>query len=391
MRKQIKSLFCKKSFFALVLSLCFLPSLASAVSENVPRIVTQGRQENAKGDFVDAGERVEMEGAVAGDVMVAGRDVNFAGRVGGDYLGAGVNVGIKGEIGQNLRVAGANVTISGKIGKNLTVTGMNLRVEEGAEVAGNAYLIGGTTAVKGLYKGNVTVMANEVVFGARVQGNVDIFADGITLLEGTDITGSLTYHSNQAVEILSGAKIAGGVVKKPPLAAMSPENRGDSYPSLVLGNLWKLLAGLVVLLAFWRVFGMHLDLLCAQHAENFWPKLGWGLMGLSIVPITVFILILTLVGIPLAIIIMAFYAVAIYISSVLAVLLFGKWLVALMKITERASAFPWLSFFLGAIIVAVIGYVPFFGFVARMILVLWAFGSLIRYTKNLLAAPAQSD
>ena len=115
---------------------------------------------------------------------------------------------------------------------------------------------------------------------------------------------------------------------------------------------------------------------------RFWPKLGWGFVSLIVLPIAAVIALITIVGIPLAFTAFALYFILIYSGFVLGAVLFGRWLLALVRYSEPIVRFPWVSLIIGIIVVSVISPVPFMGFLVKFIVTLWGFGTIMLQFKR---------
>jgi hypothetical protein len=104
--------------------------------------------------------------------------------------------------------------------------------------------------------------------------------------------------------------------------------------------------------------------------------LGWGFLGLCIIPIAVLILFFTLIGYPIAILGIYVYTVLFFLSSIFVSLVVGEKILQLFfKKPEGISLY--LSFILGTIILLVLGVIPFLGILVKLGVLLFGSGMLL--------------
>ena len=375
----------KKIISVFILVLFAVPIIVQAGSDRQkPRDIILGQDESVEGDFVNAGDTLDLAGEVSGDIMVAGGEVDISSNVKGDILSAGGNINITGEIEQDLRLLGGNIIVSGVVAKNVTIVGGTVRFTEDSSVSGNVYIIGGNITARGLVEGDLTMVGGKAVLSGNVGGNLKIYADDIDLRQGTNVDGDFVYASSEEAAISEGVVIAGEIIreiKQKPGSGFSGRNKlfGSALLAFVI---WKILASLVVALVFWKLFAGRIKEALAKTTAEFWAKIGWGIIGIIVTPIAALILMFTLIGIPLSLIALVLYGIIAYLAGVLGAVLFGRWLSTLLKFKESENRFPWISFFLGTVVLAVITLVPLAGILVQFAVWVWGFGSLMFILKK---------
>lgn len=370
----------KKIVLVFVVSLLFIPLLGNAGSERKnSRDIYLDPGEKVEGDFVNAGDTLDLAGDVFGDILVAGGDVDISGNVQGDILSAGGNVNVSGDVEQDLRLVGGNITVSGRVERNATIAGRTVRFTEDSRVAGNLYIVGGNVTMRGPVEGNMTIVGGKVVLSGNVGGNLKIYSDNINLRQGTKIDGDFVYTSEEEATIAEGVIIAGEItreIKRSPVKDFAGRNR--LFGSVLLAFVvWKILASLAVALVAWKLFAGRIRESLAKSTTDFWARMGRGIIGIIVTPVAAVILLFTLIGIPLSIVALVLYGVAVYLAGILGIALFGKWLSSLLKYKESEARFPWVSFFLGSVVLAVITLVPLAGALVQFAVWVWGFGSLM--------------
>ena len=148
---------------------------------------------------------------------------------------------------------------------------------------------------------------------------------------------------------------------------------------LVLKFFGMLVVGMI-LIYLWPKFFPHVVARVKKHRVK---TLFIGLATLILTPIISVILMITVIGLPLALIIMATWVAMLYIAKVMAAWLVGKWLKDKLFTNYKWSAISVLA--LGVFIYVIISKIPVIGWLAVFILFLWAWGVLanILYRKGI--------
>ena len=338
--------------------------------------------------LVDAGfdgdERVHLEGPVEGDRFVAGAEIGIDSVTVRDLFAAGGEILADGLVAddvtmaagtlrlrdldiETLILAGGDVEIHGEVRDHLMAAGGRIELRKGSVVAGYALLAGGKLDLEGRIEGDLKAAGGRIRLAGIVAGDVDLAAGEITLTPTARIGGKLVYRSRSEVEIPPGAVVEGGVERRqvegfePSIWLVIGLGIG-AWITIVLG------LGLLGLLLQGAVPGLVAGA-TRSLAVRPWPSFGLGFALLVAVPVASSILLFTVVGIPLA-----FLSYAIF-----AVLLAGAVVVAAYGLGSRlARAFAWsyegeglfrrvLWTFLGLLLLGLIGIVPVLGFLILVV------------------------
>jgi hypothetical protein len=103
-------------------------------------------------------------------------------------------------------------------------------------------------------------------------------------------------------------------------------------------------------------------------------KLGWGGVIFLTFPLLLVILIITLVGIPLALILTGLYAVFLYTSPIFVGLAIGQYLFKLVLPTKKAGPAIWLI--TGLAVFTMITWLPLIGWLASLMGTVWFLGGI---------------
>lgn len=292
----------KRMFALLVLALVLLPATALAATagdtENVVSFghsVTVGPNETATGVVVFGGS-ANMQGTDLGDLAVFGGSATVDGPVTG-----------------NVVVFGGSPVINNRVGGNLVVFGGTAHLQDGAEIMGDVFSIGGSTERTG----------NAVVHGS--------ISSGFGLFGG--------WH------FLSGAF-----------------------------DVWRLFSAIFLGLIFFWLFPLATNRAASAVVGNPAKAALAGFVGyLAIVP-AIILLALTLIGIPFIPIFLLAILVARLFGQVALALLAGKWIISRF---QSGGASEWILVVLGLLGLGLISLIPVVGVFASLFYSLVGFGGVI--------------
>lgn len=296
---------------------------------------------------VGADETVDSVAAVAGTLIVRGT-------VTGDVSGAAgtIHVTETGRVGGDVEVAAGTVSIDGQVGGDVRVGAGTLDVSESARIGGNLDAGAGYAAIDGRVGGDVTVGAETVALGpnARIGGDFRYDAETLTRDPGATVDGRLVREARESSGPVGGVDLVGGVV-------------GATY-----GLLANLLFGALLLLAF-PDFSAGV---ASRVGSSPGRTGGVGLLALVGVPVALVFLVVTLVGIPLAVV----GAVA-FAGAVWAGLVYGQFAVGVRVLTAADRENRWLALVVGLVGFALLGAVPILGGLLELGALLLGLGALV--------------
>ncbi|OGY49185.1 MAG: hypothetical protein A3D39_05760 [Candidatus Buchananbacteria bacterium RIFCSPHIGHO2_02_FULL_39_17] len=378
----------QKKFIILILTLLAisLPLLVLAAENQFNQSTYVGADEIIDGNFIKIGNFIDLQGAINGDVIVAGNSINITGPVAGDIIAAGNVIKIKGPVGGSVRVAGSLIEISNEVERNVWGIANTLTINQEARIGWDVFAGAANVEVKGKVLGNINVSAGNLLIENEIGKNViaAIDKDGqIILNPQAKINGNLTYQAvnNQQLVIREGAQIIGETKKKEGAPVVSGWQRYFGVNNLfakVISFFGLLVVGLVLVTIMPKIVLEVRQEMMKKPA----PAIGWGLVYLLITPIICFFLAITIIGLPLAIILISIYALALYLTKVFVALTLG---LALLNKLSGANKFKGSLIWplaLGLLIFLILISLPIFGWLIKIILMLWAFGALISVKKE---------
>ncbi len=333
----------------LMLSTLVLPFVASAGITRTGATVDVGQAERITGDFNAAAGDITLAGTITGDANVAGRKIDVPGTVEGSLNVFGGSVTISGNVRHSARIVAGQVDVTGNIAGDLIVAGGSVTIPSQARIAGDLIVTGGTVDFRGMVAGRVKVRVSNVTIGGTVTGDADVSASSIDVLAPAKIGGDLTYDSASTADVAPNAVVTGTTTQNKPLA-FGGASRNIFNPWLRV--VWALLAGVVVVALAPRLMSA-----VGKSGRRILPAFGIGIVSLIVVPILAFLLMITVIGLPVGLIFLAAFLIALYLSQVIVGTMLGR-LILSGRWDDGSRGFNLLCMTVGVIIISALRFVP---------------------------------
>src|SRR5207302_1136322 len=236
---------------------------------------------------------------------------------------------------------------------------------------------GNNVRMEGVVNGDLLVFARTLevrgtVKGAEVSGSVgrDLTMAGgsLTLPSTARVGGNLTARVRHLknVEIADGATIAG----KRDIQVRVRKSQFTRPRFYFYQAIWLAAAMLVGWLGLVLVPGFFEA--CTQAVGSGWRSFGLGFGTLVVVPVTIIVAAITLVGIPVSFMLLAMYLTAIYLAKIWVGAFLGRALLKPAKVTKRDSL---LGLLVGLLILGIVGFVPYLGGLIRLVVLCLGLGA----------------
>ncbi len=334
-------------------------ALAAELSAGPSVTVSQG--ERIDDDLYAAGSTVDIAGEVTRDVFAAASSIVVSGRVGGDATLAAGTIRVDGPIAGSLRVVGGTVEVTAPIGWDLAILGAgSVSVARSATVGHDVAAIGaGTITIDGRVDGDIRGSVGTLIVAGRVNGDIDVDAERIEIRDGAEVRGAFRYRSPQPATIAPGARVLGPQehTPRPSTTAREPKtalDRAIDWVMTVLLRLsWAIVAGTLLIVLLPRQTSRATDMLRVAPL----PTVLWGIAALVVVPIAALLLLVTIVGVPAALLLLGTWLAVLYLSQVLVGIALVRLLpVRLFRGDRRLTL--WLSMLVGTTVVLLFRMLP---------------------------------
>lgn len=327
-----------------------LPAAAVVLRSGDNLVIPAG--ETIDDDLVISGGNVRVLGTVNGDLVAAGGNVFVEGRVRNNLIVAGGTVDITGPVGGSVYAGAGTLNSSSTVGRNFVAGAGTFNARGGSRVGRDLAVGAGTANVAG-------TIARDVQAGAGT----------LNIEDGARIGGDLIASTNDP-RIAPGAVIVG----ERTIRAQPADGKDRRGAALLAAFFWRLfttlgllLIGLLTIALFPRATAETTSLLRARP----WASMLAGLILLIVVPIAAVIIMVTIIGIPLGVILLMLYFIAVFVAPLFAAIVLGY------LIWRKPGGSLYLALLIGVGVYFVLRLIPFLGGLVGLVALLAGLGALV--------------
>ncbi|TMD85766.1 MAG: DUF342 domain-containing protein [Chloroflexi bacterium] len=346
----------------------WLPLEASAADLRQGSDVTVARTETVNDDIYAGAGTINIGGTVNGNVIAGGGTITVSGNITRDLIVGGGTINVTGHVGGSIIAAGGNLTLSGPVEHDIVVTGGTIDISSGATIGRDLLVAGGTATVSAPVTRRVQMSSGSLTLKNHVGGDVRGRVDHLKL-DGAQIGGNLDYTSNNAVELVNGARVAGTTTRHMPTDANSARNGFLGWLRELIG-LFAL--GLLMIFLLPGLSARAIDTLRALP----WPSLGIGAAILVITPLValiIFIIGLLIGGWWLGVLLVPIWILVLAVGYVVSGFLLGRLLFAQLGWGGYHDALALLG---GLFVLTILGLIPILGGLVGLAAVVLGAGAL---------------
>ncbi len=324
-------------------------------------------------NFYVAGENLSLNSDLKKDAFIAGNNVSVTGKTGDDLFAVGANVNLLESVGGDIRVAGGTVILNAPVSGEAMIAGGTISFGSKA-VASELYIAGGEVTVDGVVKGNALIAGDKVVVNGTINGNARIYAGELILGAGAKINGGMEYDSGKEAVISETAKIKGevkyNIVERKEGNGMAKDLLGGIVMLFVAKALFMIALAVVLYLIFKKGVKKGVELGMTHFGNN----LLTGLVLLIVMPVVGVLLMVSVVGMPVAC-----FAGLVYVAMIVLGGLMSMYLTAglIGKIFKVKNLNIW-TVIAGAFVIQVVCMIPVVGWIFAFIMFLAGFGFLFK-------------
>jgi len=321
-------------------------------------------------DYFAAGVDVSPGNPVEGDAFIAAGRIDLSRPVGGDALLAGGRIAVSDRVGGSLYATGAGVSVDGQVAGNARLAGSRVEIGRQGRVSGRTTLVGARVLMLGASAGQLAVFGEHVTLDGAVAGDVTIAAHSLSVGPNARVAGKLTYRGALPAEVASGAMLSGG------MHYLSFDFENETYQPVAYAIAWM---GAIAITLGLFLIGM-LAIVVAPHATARVSALArarpigsiaLGLVIVSCVPFASLLLILTVIGIPFALMLVLVWPMILMFGYLAGVMALSD---AIASSNARARRIFLLALGLGVMLLFV--RVPFAGWILATVLLLLGVGAI---------------
>lgn len=363
MRKLVFSLL---AFLLAFFTLSVTSISAAKIVSDDKGTVTIAKGEIVNDDLFISAATAEIDGIVNGDVFIGAQTVRIPGTINGSLHIGAQTVDITGIVKSNVYVGAQNVSIVGSnIGGSLLAGAQNVNVDKDSVIGGSALAGAASLTIDSQVKRNVFAGAASLNIGSSAKIGKDLYY-------GTQQNGGSANVSDKAVITGTIHKAEANVPQK-----LETEKIKNAAPKLfnavsTAAAFGAFLSSLIVAFIYFKLFGKHFNDTTALVTNSFWKSIGIGfLVIIALVP-GLIILLITVVGIPVAGLAFLIFLIYSYLAKIVVGAALGNWLVK--KINWKTSVYGACAF--GLLTIFVISRIPFIGGLFGFVVFLAGLGAL---------------
>jgi len=333
-------------------------------------------------DVYAGGGLVTVDEDVNGDLLIGGGSITINANVNGDLFVAGGQITVNGDVSDDVRAAGGTININGNVGDDVIATSGQLNISSNSLIGGSLILGNGMANVLGSINEDVLGGGGKLVLGGTIYGDVNVeIQDSVTLTSDARINGNLIYTSLREAE-LTEDQVAGFIEYN---KTVVEDDYGTQIENMFsrFHLVWQLIKYLsLLLIGLILAFLAPRALLDASKVskEKPWRSLGLGFVIAICSIAAMIVLAVTIVGAPLAGILLGIFLISWYVASVFAAMFIGYLLLKPKKYTNW-NLLGMIA--LGGFILIVIGLVPIVGWLLCFLVTMLSFGAIWTYKKQL--------
>ena len=277
-------------------------------------------------------------------------------------LWMGGDVEISQSVDGPLTLIGGSVTLDAPVSGTVRSAGGTVTLGPDAAIMGDVSIAGGTVDVEGPILGDLHAAGGDVRINGQVTGDASIAAGSLVLGPHARIEGRLTFHGSE-LHRDAGSQVIGGVERWGSHGWLREPTIAERFAH---GWLWT--GALVLLAALIAAALPDASRRMAQElGERPWITPLLGLLALFVIPVAAVLMMITIIGIPVALLTLAFYAALLLVGYVwLAVVVGGMLLDRVKPETAARTAWRMGAAVLAMLVLAILVRAPFIGGLVKL-------------------------
>ena len=281
---------------------------------------------------------------------------------------------ISGEVFKDTFAVGNEIQIDGSIGRDLYALGNTIAID--GNVARDVYIGGEELSIRGRIGGDIKFAGDSIYISSRsvIDGDLDLYANEITIEEGAVIEGTVTYQSSvESISIPQNIKTKINEVK----TVEAPQE--NIFVEAVKSLLWWSVANFILFAVLRALFPKMFEKIKSIYTEDtvqkYCSSCGWGVLSIFVIPFLSVLCIFTLIGSTVGVIGLLLYTIGFMIATVIA-----GYAIANTIIDKDMNGL--LKGLIGILMIEILRRLPVIGGLIAFIVNGIAFGTVIKLVKD---------
>ena len=346
------------------------PPAASATEFRRGEAAEVAEGETIKGDIYIFSHHPRVEGTVDGDVYLFAQDATVSGHVNGDVIAFVQSLRVSGQVDGNIRAFSNNVTLSGNVTRNVLVFAEVMNLDATGKVGGSLTTFLQSLHLDGPVGRDLLFFGANANIGGSVGGEIRAKGDTLSIRSTAQVGGPIRYEGNTPPEVSPQAKLA-SPVDFHKMEHKSRYQEGHYYVWRVIWTAAFILLGMILILLAPR-FGAE----TISAAERYGAPIGLGVLVFFGVPLAALIACVTVVGIPLGLLTLAFWFLMLNCAELVVGTVVGNWILGKATDTWELIGRMALGFVLVRVVYTPLEQVHVLGILAGLGIWIWGMGAI---------------
>lgn len=368
--------------FALIFSSIVFAHSAQAFEVKVDDSVTLGKEEIADGNVYASCDDMKIDGTVNGDVIALCKSVTINGVVNGDVISFSQDITINGDVKGSVRVASNNILINGNVGHNVNAFGTEINLSASSTIGWDVLISGVNGNFNGIVGGNLHGDIASANIGGKIGKNINLTIEdenqgGLLINKDAIVGGGLNYTARKEAKLESLSSIVGKIEHQ------TPKQKTQSALSVISNIFYKLSALFLIGLILISIKKSFVRDVAKNLETKNWQTLLIGLGGLFLTPLVILFFIISIIGIPVALLLLALYLILVGVSVIFSSFFMGE---MLLKSFVKKTVNPFLILLFGLTIFTLLSALPYLGASFVLVFVTYGLGGILFTIKKYLYA-----
>lgn len=321
-----------------------------------------------------SGSSLTIDSEINGDLLCAGRDVVVNGKIKGDVLCAAQTIKINGTVDGDVRVAAQTVEVGGIVTRNLYTLSQSLSLTKFSSVKGDIFFGVQSVDLRGVLGRDMLGAAEELTVSGSLIRNAKVTASRISLIDPAKIGGDFEYYTDNVGTGSVSQKNVKGRILRHEIVRNTPRKIENAPSFIAAGKILSVISyfvlGLAIVYFLKKRLAERIGIITGKPVVV-------GLTGFAVLfltPIVIILLMATVIGIPLALVLIFEYIISLITAAIYPALILGDWL--LVTLFKKKSTKPIWQLVTGSLAVGIIMCIPVIGFFTGVVMLCLGLGSI---------------
>lgn len=364
-----------KSLFA-TLAVALIVVLPSATSAQTTADTSKSEEEanyTVAGMYFRAANVLTLDEATDKDLYAAGSTLTIGNEINGDVFAAGQDLTIDGVVKGDVRVAGSVVTINGTVEGNVLVAGSTVKITKDAKINGYLNAYGATVVFDGTVEKDAHIGGADVALNGVFNGEVSIESEKVTVGKDATIVKTVAVTGPNAPVVNNDALKDKVTFTEKDLQMERQESWQDELMGTIQSLLYWFVASALIAAVVLQLLHRPVMRSVETLEAKAWNSIGVGFALLICVPVAGVLLMITIIGIPLALFLLALYIFALCLSTIPASLWLGQKLLPSQSDGNFRGVF--FQYLAGNLIIMILAATPFIGWLVSLFVMVAGLGA----------------